>query len=202
MKQCFKRSKCFLSECFTFISLVAYRAQLSIMMKLQWIWLSYVDNIIRFHTGNLTAEGGYNPADTLSNASLHTQVTYQIIAVAQTCLFCILHRTVRTYLCYMMKQTTKPSRRVLLNTTKLVGNLSQTYLTIQLSILNIYWLGMHYNIYVRNRTELNTNQYGDFPCFSTEAELQCWNDNLLLSYIVQSSAKSHQNTYLISQSRW
>lgn len=55
---------------------------------------------------------------------------------------------------------------------------------------------MHCNIYVRNRTELNTNKYRDFPCLSKEAELQCWNDNLLLSYIVQSSAKSHQKTYL------
>lgn len=66
----------------------------------------------------------------------------------------------------MMKWTTKPSRQILLNTTELVGNLSQTYLTIQLSTLSIYWLGMNCIIYVRNRTELDTNELSTNQKFS------------------------------------
>lgn len=53
---------------------------------------------------------------------------------------------------------------------------------------------MHCTIHVRKRTELNTNKYKDFLYLFTEAELQCWNDNFLLSYIIQSSAKLHQKT--------
>lgn len=55
---------------------------------------------------------------------------------------------------------------------------------------------MHNSINVINRTELNTDQYKDFLYLFTEAELQCWSDNLLLSQIIQSSAKLHQKTYI------
>lgn len=100
-----------------------------------------------------------------------------------------------------MKRLPKPSRQVLLTTTKLVGSLSQTYLTIQLSILSIYWQGMHCNIYVRNRTELNTNRYKDFPCLSTEAESQCleWQFAALLDYSVISKITSKDLLKIHSQ---